>query len=210
MASPSQGTEMGSPGERADEDGRFQHMSVPPEAELTKACTMAIITGGHLMLEVGASTVDIVDEHGEVAREEPMSSSKVVANLEVMMRRSYNLSLVNIVINEDTTTGDIIDVFRSGHLAMRGGMHAPGSHKSAASNYGIYTGHECPRVQGESEHEYEEAPWRCPQMVVTLQDVDKATPLIQCSLMEAIEYKCFPGEGDSGESLQRTVNPTAL
>jgi len=32
--------------------------------------------------------------------EEPMSSAAVVASLEVMMRRSYNLSLLNVIIDE--------------------------------------------------------------------------------------------------------------
>ena len=87
MAMTPQSAELISPGGERDgvpqDDGRFKHMNVPPEAELTKACTMAIITGGHLMIEVGASSLDIVDEHGEVARAPaPMSTTEVVTNLE--------------------------------------------------------------------------------------------------------------------------------
>ena len=48
--------------------------------------------------------------------------------------------------------------------------------KATASNYGMYTGHECPRVAEEDAASYEEAGWRCPQMVVTLQDIDQPNP----------------------------------
>jgi len=175
----------------------YRHMGVPAEGELTKACTMAFITGGHLILELAShealSTLEDVAEMEYVATERPLSNSELVSALDLMVRRMYDLPLFNIKITEDTTPNDILEVFRSAQVK---------SHPGGAFHLSGLLGDD--GLLRDDEYAVEPS-WRRPQMAVTLQDLDLASPLIQCALMEAIVHQCMPGEGTTGFYFEQPV-----